>query len=392
MEYTLMHKNVEVADFECERGLLRIEITEVNDVREPGHMPYGTMVEGVADRHEMMDWWRWRTLPRSRDRADPWDGYIWDNAEAYALETMGFSLSDQYWVRPKGSTATWKDGNFFENPFPGDVGDVLFDELEDKEKRYDRETETADIDFRSPDLTTEGDLRKRWVIDGDDRCLLKHGYKPYFQEPYNEVVASKIMDLLEIEHVEYSLIEHNGVFLSTCKDFVTLDTEFINIYRAMQSVKRGAYEDLYPYIVRLCAENGLDIVPFLDRMIAIDYLTMQSDRHLHNFGILRDADTLEWLGPAPIFDCGGSLLFYIPDEEIGYRYPICRPFASSFDGQLELVTSFDWLDVDKLDEIVPIVRSVFTEENGWHRPERTELIIGKLESQIERLRKVVKSR
>lgn len=28
------------------------------------------------------------------------------------------------------------------------------------------------------------------------------------------------------------------------------------------------------------------------------------DRHFNNFGVVRNADTLEWLGAAPIYDCG----------------------------------------------------------------------------------------
>lgn len=34
---------------------------------------------------------------------------------------------------------------------------------------------------------------------------------------------------------------------------------------------------------------------------------MNEDRHLNNFGIIRDINTLKWLDMAPIFDNGQSL-------------------------------------------------------------------------------------
>lgn len=45
-------------------------------------------------------------------------------------------------------------------------------------------------------------------------------------------------------------------------------------------------------------------MPFLDRMIVLDHTIANGDRHLNNFGLVRDADTLEWLGSAPVYDCG----------------------------------------------------------------------------------------
>lgn len=44
------------------------------------------------------------------------------------------------------------------------------------------------------------------------------------------------------------------------------------------------------------------------RMTLIDHVMMNTDRHLGNYGLIRDADTLEWLGPAPIYDNGTSLM------------------------------------------------------------------------------------
>ena len=42
-------------------------------------------------------------------------------------------------------------------------------------------------------------------------------------------------------------------------------------------------------------------------MFILDYIMLNEDRHLNNFGIIRDVQTLNWIGTAPIFDTGESL-------------------------------------------------------------------------------------
>lgn len=41
----------------------------------------------------------------------------------------------------------------------------------------------------------------------------------------------------------------------------------------------------------------------------MDFIISNSDRHLNNFGILRDSTTLQWLSYAPIFDSGNSMFY-----------------------------------------------------------------------------------
>ena len=52
----------------------------------------------------------------------------------------------------------------------------------------------------------------------------------------------------------------------------------------------------------------------IDEMVALDFIIGNIDRHKGNFGIIRDANTLEWLQIAPIFD-NGNCLFYDSETE-----------------------------------------------------------------------------
>lgn len=74
---------------------------------------------------------------------------------------------------------------------------------------------------------------------------------------------------------------------------VDADTELIPAYHASYAIGRRDDESSYNHYVRACDSMGLDIVPSLDRMIVLDHLIKNTDRHTNNFGIIRDADTLE---------------------------------------------------------------------------------------------------
>lgn len=374
--YTLMHGEIEVADLDI--GVSGI--SSIASIRSPDHMPIGTVTKNGGDRHALNEWRIGRCIPDSRRGL----GCLLDELSIggpteILTESLGLSLSNQYWIRPAGKDITWSDVDFFHNPFSGDVGDLLFGDPPDKDT----------IDPSSPDNTTEGNLRKRWSIVDDGRILLKHGSRPVYQEPFNEAIASEILELLDIPHVPYGLVRLGGDILSSCRDFVDTDTEFISAYRAMKTRKQRNDESRYGFFVSVCADHSLDAVPFLDRMLSFDYLIANTDRHLNNFGIIRDATTLEWIGLAPLFDNGGSFWFDCATEDVGNTARLeSKPFKTDFEKQLGMVTSFDWLDPEKLDGIPSIVGSVMTEENGWRYPARRDALIAALGSRVEHLRKV----
>lgn len=79
--------------------------------------------------------------------------------------------------------------------------------------------------------------QKKWKIINGKRCLIKGGSGAIQQEPYNEVIASKIMERLDIPHVKYSLIMEEEYPYSICEDFITPQTELISAWYVMQTEK-----------------------------------------------------------------------------------------------------------------------------------------------------------
>jgi len=52
-------------------------------------------------------------------------------------------------------------------------------------------------------------------------------------------------------------------------------------------------------------------------MFILDFIMLNNDRHLNNFGIIRNVCNLNWIGIAPIFDTGQSLnILDYNDEEL----------------------------------------------------------------------------
>ena len=351
MDAVLMHKEIPVADivFDEESSV----ILGIGTIHNSEHLPIGIPEQnGVADRAELNSWWTERSIPASRSGIkDALEELGIPNTKALLLRCYGLSLSDQYWVKPQNTNLSWRDINFFDNPFSDDVGDVLFG----ANKRKDV------LDLSSPDNTSDGNLKKRWKIIDGKRCLVKGGSNPFRQQPFNEVIATGIMERLGIPHIPYTVMWNQGAPYSVCEDFITGDTELIPAWRIMQIQKQDNSTSRYQHFINCCETLGIKgVIPYLDQMIVLDYIIANEDRHLNNFGVIRDAETLEWIGMAPIYDSGSSLGYDKLANQIRSGKDItCKPFKKHHEEQLKLVSAFDWLDTEKLADVGDLITETF---------------------------------
>lgn len=348
--YTLMHKNVPVAELELDTS--SGAIASVGTLYDEARVPVGISVKkGSIDRGGLNAWWRGRAIPASRYGIRTALQELRITGTQFLLEKcLGLSLSDQYWIRPAGSALLWEKINFFQNSFSEDVGNILFGKGSDN----------GEIDLMSPDNTSDGWLKKKWKIIDGKRCLLKGGSGATWQEPYNEVLASRIMERLQIPHVSYSLFLDEGYPYSLCEDFVTPDTELVSAWYVMQTAKKPNHVSLYRHYMDCCERLEIPgIKESVDRMLVLDYLIVNEDRHLNNFGVVRSVDTLEYTGAAPIYDNGTSLWFDKPLPMIGAGgRVVCKPFKNSHEEQMKLVSDFCWLDFSALNGIDEELREI----------------------------------
>lgn len=382
----LMHKRIPVISIEFDNFTGYIQ--KICDVYNPKHLPIGISIKnGIVDKNAFNTWWISRSIPASRNGiAKALETLEIPDTKLLLLRCYSLSLSDQYWVKPENSDLKWEDINFFNNPFSDDIGNVLFG----------MNIENKILNFSSPDNTSDGCLKKRWKIIDGKRCLIKGGSNPFHQQPFNEVIASEIMEKLNIPHITYSLIWDNNIPYSVCEDFVDENTELVPVWRVLMTQKKNNSISLYKHFINCCEGLGVyDVTKFIDYMITIDYIIANEDRHLNNFGLLRNVETLEWIGIAPIYDSGSSLGFdKLPSQMKSEKNIECKPFKNDFLEQLQLVQSFDWLDLSKLDNIESIIRNIFAKDinKTYIDDNRIDAIVNSVKRRINNLEQIIKRR
>jgi hypothetical protein len=341
MECTLMHKNIPIMDIEIYSETGRI--VKYGPPLNYEHLPVGTVKAGAISHKAIDDWWTGRSIPASREGIEAALRNMGMESTAFLVaKCYGLSLSDQYWFAPKGMGLKWEDVNFFQNDFSKDVGEILFGR-EPKNNEH--------ISLLSPDNTSDGWLMKKWIIADGKRLLMKGGSRPYYQEPFNEIVASAIMRRLNVAHVGYTLTFEKGKPYSLCENFITTDTELVPAWRVFEYQKKSNNDSVLTHLLRCADELEIPGVrETIDRMLTVDYIIANEDRHFNNFGFFRDVNTLKWKGSAPIFDSGTSLWYNALTRHVGSEMG-SKPFKNKHDEQIKLVSDLSWFDYGALRDI-----------------------------------------
>ncbi len=127
-------------------------------------------------------------------------------------------------------------------------------------------------------------------------------------ECVNELIADRLLTLLGIEHLSYSLIyadvNINGkiyeTYLCASEDFKNRGESKIAL-DAYYGVERLENESPFEF----CIRNGWE--EYIYEMLAIDFLILNRDRHGANIEVLRNSKK-KTIRIAPLFDHGISLL------------------------------------------------------------------------------------
>ena len=134
-------------------------------------------------------------------------------------------------------------------------------------------------------------------------------------ECVNELIADRLLTILGIEHLNYHLIHAD----------ILIDGQSYETYLCASSdfKKRGESKialDVYYQREREDAESPLDFClrngwsEHIWKMLAVDFLILNRDRHGANIEVLRNS-RVKTLRLAPLFDHGISLIFNCMDEE-----------------------------------------------------------------------------
>ena len=311
-EYYLMHKDIPVCLMEIsdDGALGSVRRNEAASA----HFPLG----GQMNNMKFHEWWRDRAIPKTRHGArSALQRLGYSSTNSALVNNLALSLSDCYWIRPREEKLTWKDTNLFTNDFVDTFGEITIN----RDHMIDLRKET-----RFNCATSQGELQKKWCIDKEGRrYMIKGNYGQSYQQSLNEIFAAKLHEQQGFsEYTHYSLVrlqvDGNVEGLGCmCYDFCSEDVECISAWELLQTIKIKQNESYYYPLKKVCLKLGMSeekFSDFIDYQIMTDYLITNTDRHMNNIAIVRNPDTLQVLGFAPIYDSGNSMFYNIPYEKL----------------------------------------------------------------------------
>ena len=268
-------------------------------------------------------WLKRRTIPKNRAYVHNIlnsMGLSWRNTKGIIDVYMGLSLNDSYWVVPEGFEGRFSEYNLFQNRFSEALAMTALTGIEMSEGMIGRINS-------SPEFTTNGMLPKAWRYTGGKVVLFKGGmWRAYAPdpdplEPFSEYYAAQIADVMGLSPVKYGLSRWKGVFGCTCALFTDKETSYVS----MMSLVRKELTDKSPleyytlcgeWFRRYDQENDTKLYDYFASILVFDALICNEDRHLGNFGILRDNRSGKIIRNAPIFDNGMSLFNFSSMQEL----------------------------------------------------------------------------
>ena len=368
VQFFLMHKDDIVAAVSIDDisgAILRIGSGGNRDL-----LPLG----GRQSADALRKWWLRRAVPINQGHIAR---YVQEadipSTQNLLVNNLGLSLSDHYWIRPINSALEWKDVSLFSNPFRDEIGSRQFATPEEQQ-------EYAASSAYSPGASLQGDLIKKWIIRNGERCLIKGNKSTHSQQSLNEVLASLLHQKQGFEnYVSYRpcKIVTEGALRTgcICSDFANEDLEFIPAIDVVESKKRPNEVSQYQHFIAICTEHGMDedtCRQFMEYQLLTDFILTNTDRHLNNFGVLRNTNTLKFECMAPIFDTGNSMFWdnpKLPDTDDLSSIKI-NSFRATEKDMLKYLTNKQWIDINKLptiseiseiysiDDLIPCVSSI----------------------------------
>ena len=337
-----MNKNKQVALIE-----LNTENNSIDNIHEIYDLKYAPLafknaVENkvISNVKALNNWYKGRGIPSWRkDLENLLINLKISSSDELLNKSYGLCLSDQYWIKEKEQIELkWEDINFFTNDF--------------KYKGYlqvslSSSVTNNEIDLKSPNNTTDGMLQKAWIIENENRVLVKGTYYPTRQEPINEWLVSQICKKLKLDYCNYEIGIIDNKIISKCKNFINENQEIITAYEIFNSKKQDNNTNDFNHYIKILNENGInDAKKRLQDMFLIDYIVMNMDRHMKNFGIIRNVETLEWEKVTPIFDTGECMQCDKLLNEINFKEGKCKFFSNT---NKDISRLLDYIDLNKYD-------------------------------------------
>lgn len=356
MVYILMNEDKVVANLDiaqeafCSNETLSTGFINKLNIIDFSLLPFSVKyAHSSLQKNEFERWMYHRLIPDHRDGAVVLKEKLKCNFLEASLKSHGTCLTDGYWFKEENEDITWKSVNFYNKKFSYVFGNICLNYKDRKRKGL----------YDSPDLTTNGQMKKTWRYRDDKIWLLKQGQAPDFEEPFNEKAASDILSVFsKLPYVKYDLACVNEHMCSICENFIQEGIEFIPAAELFHTAIKPEYLPLSIYMEERCKFFKIPgYKDFFDNMRLLDYLISNSDRHLGNYGFLYEPSTLSFKSPAPIFDNGTSLwntnMYDIPVESL-------ESAKENYNNKIYKLHHPLNIDLSKLDNVKDIIENAYT--------------------------------
>jgi hypothetical protein len=217
-----------------------------------------------------------------------------NTTDGFIQVTHCLGINDTLWVKEETSDLTWEDVNLYNNKFTDIISKTAFDS-----GLYGLHLQTT-----SPEFTCEGNFLKYWTSEADGIHLYKFGEEGFANtglEPYSEYISSVVSKKLFSDSIEYDLKMKHEKICSECKLFTSESEGFVPFYKILED-KSYTLSD----ILKICSKMGFETE--FRKMILVDSVVFNQDRHLGNFGFIVDNETFKIKRFAPLFDFNVSML------------------------------------------------------------------------------------
>ena len=355
MLYTLKIYDKELATFELTQKPLEGFCCQIISVNEDYRylLPLGMSDDGEG----VLAWLKSRVIPQNREFVDKIlsvYGLTHNNIPGIIQLCKGLSLNDSYWITEPDFKGKFANYNLFENSFYKALSLIA----------YTGYGSVKPSGFSSsPEFTTNGMLRKGWRrMDGRIK-LYKGGTSGAANtgnEPYSEFYASQIAEVMELDHVSYTLSKWKGTLCCVCELFTDIDHSFVPMWRFC---KTRSIKEVAEYLRKL---GGKYFEAFCDMMI-FDALIYNTDRHLNNFGLMIDNKTNQPYAFAPIFDNGLSLFNYAMKEDFADLETYAKSRLSAFDVSFDEIAG-EFITSRQKEKLRRLHGFKFTRHNRYNLP------------------------
>ena len=351
-KYAIMHKDRKVASINSDGSCT---------IYFPTFLPYNMYLEDsddIDDRlNNLVNFYAWcssRVLTLDRKYAKEilnalgMKQSVTDKERAkIALSYHCVSMMDVYWVKGFHEKVKFDDVNIFTHSLAEVFVDVS---LRGKSLTAENHEMISPADV-APDVGTPGVAPKAWVRRDNSFKLLKDGEA---RDVKAEILASRIIDCFDVEHVKYEQDEFEGQAVSTCRLITSeersiVTAEYVEIYAVNHdtTLMDLVYEKSYK------AYHMMNIV---------DYLIGNSDRHWGNWGFWVNNKTNRLESLHPLMDFNKAFTAYSTLEGA-----MCLPEGARISQKEAALNAVRLVGLNQIKEVE---KAWFDDEGTWEMFER----------------------